>query len=172
MLSHLPLVFYIRFPGSKFNIDKDLPEDVYPMFPKNKTWIVNKYTGVKAKRFGFYWIPDFASTADMIQGQTLDAVFCHAISQQIRAYVGCSRVRKKTGIWLLESFAPSLFMRGCPKGPRILMEKLQSKKKHAAAAAKAEFDGSEDVYKDPADVVCSRARGGEGIKERAPRETK
>ena len=65
------------------------------MTPKSRTWKVNKYTGIEARRTGYSILPDFASTAQMIYGATLDAVFNDAqeaggnvsMSTQIAAYV-------------------------------------------------------------------------------------
>ena len=77
-------------------------------------------------------MPDFASTGHMIQGATLDAVFCEmqdasgrAGHAQILAYVGASRVRLLSRIYILQPFSPLLFTQGPPKGPDVLLRKLQ-----------------------------------------------
>ena len=75
-LSHLPLTAYVKFPGASWQIHPDLEPGVYPLTPVSRTWLVNKHTGVKARRTGFFLLPDFASTAHMIQGTSLDAVLC------------------------------------------------------------------------------------------------
>ena len=76
-------------------------------------------------------MPDFASTGHMIQGATLDAVFCEmqdssgkSKDAQILAYVGASRVRLLSRIYILQPFSPTLFTQGPPKGPDVLLRKL------------------------------------------------
>ena len=63
------------------------------MTPKSRTWKVNKYTGVKARRTGFFFVPDFAATAHIIQGTSLNAVLCGVVDNQIAAYVAYSRAK-------------------------------------------------------------------------------
>ena len=66
-----------------------------PVEEKNRTWKVNKHTGIEARRTGFWMLPDFGSTAHMIQGATLEAAFVDlqhssskpSMSSQIAAYV-------------------------------------------------------------------------------------
>ena len=52
LLDRLPLVIYVRFPEATWNIGT-LPPGVYPMTPKSRTWKVNKYTGIEARRTSF-----------------------------------------------------------------------------------------------------------------------
>ena len=95
LLSHMPLTVYVKFPGASWVIHQDLEPGVYPITPVSRTWLVNKYTGVKARRTGYFLIPDFASTAHMIQGTSLDAVLCAVTDNPIAAYVGYSRAKNK-----------------------------------------------------------------------------
>ena len=74
LLSHMPKAIYVLFPNATWRIHPDLPPGVYPLTPKSRTWKVKKYTGVKARRTGFFLVPDFAATAHMIQGTSLNAV--------------------------------------------------------------------------------------------------
>ena len=114
LLSHLPLVIYLEFPEATWRIGK-LPPGVYPLKPRSKTWKVNKYTGIEARRTGFWIVPDFGSTAHMIQGASLDATFVDAqeassnvsTTLQIAAYVCLSRVKELRGISVLQPFSPS-----------------------------------------------------------------
>ena len=100
LLSKLPVVIYLKMEGATWTIGK-LPQGVYPLRPKTRTWKVNKYTGIEARRTGFWIIPDFCSTAHMIQGATLKAAFVDAqhssinvsVVNQIAAYVSLSRYR-------------------------------------------------------------------------------
>ena len=106
-LSHLPTAIYIHFPGARWVISEDLGIGVYPVTPTSRTWVVNKSTGVKARRTGYFLLPDFASTAHMIQGQTCQAAECDSMEahtattaeHQIAGYVGLSRVKALEGIW-------------------------------------------------------------------------
>ena len=125
-----PVVIYVKFDGASWQID-DLPVGVYPLTPISRTWKVHKATGISARRTGFTLMPDFASTGHMIQGATLDAVFCEmqdssgkSKDAQILAYVGASRVRLLSRIYILQPFSPTLFTQGPPKGPDILLRKL------------------------------------------------
>ena len=45
--------------------------------------MVNKRTRVKVRRTGFFLVPDFASTAHMIQGQSLDAAFADVVNHDV-----------------------------------------------------------------------------------------
>ena len=69
-----PAVIYISFPEATWKIG-DLPKGVYPMRPRSRNWKVNKYTGIEARRKGYTLLPDFAATAHMIQGATLEAAY-------------------------------------------------------------------------------------------------
>ena len=78
-------------------------------------------------------VPDFGSTAHMIQGQTLDAGFADAQEVQttpssethIASYIAFSRVKEMIKMWILQPFSPFLFRQGSPKGLAILMRKLR-----------------------------------------------
>ncbi len=77
------------------------------MTQASRTWFVNKSSKIQARRTGHFLIADFASTAHMIQGQTLPAVFTDAQgmgedcgseerssrARQISAYISFSWVR-------------------------------------------------------------------------------
>ena len=75
---------------------------MYPLAPVSRTWVVNEYTGIKARRTGYFIVPDFASTAHGIQGTSLDAVLCAAkgpeekttTQDQVAAYVSLSRAKR------------------------------------------------------------------------------
>ena len=75
LMDRPPLVIYIKFDNAPWKIE-DLPIGVYPLTAISRTWKVHKATGVSARRTGFTLMPDFASTGHMIQGATLNAVFC------------------------------------------------------------------------------------------------
>ena len=62
VLDHLPTIIYLHFKEANWKIGQ-LPSGVYPLKPRSRTWKVNKYTGIEARRTGFWIVPDFGSTA-------------------------------------------------------------------------------------------------------------
>ena len=73
MLNYTPEVLYVQFPGVRWQLS-GLPQGVLPVQPVQRTWELNKSTGVLIKREGFTLVNDFASTAFMTQGETLEAM--------------------------------------------------------------------------------------------------
>ena len=78
-------------------------------------------------------VPDFGSTAHMVQGQTLDGAFADAREcctaptgeSHIASYIAFSRVKELLKIRILQPFSTFLFRQGAPNGPSILMRKLR-----------------------------------------------
>ena len=105
-----------------------LPVGVYPLRPRTRTWKVNKYTGIEARRTGFWMLPDFGSTAHMIQGATLEAAFADLFAayskasmiSQIAAYICLSRVKRLESMCVMQPFSPFLFNHGGSAGPERL----------------------------------------------------
>ena len=126
LLTHMPPVIYVRFPGATWKIHPDLDPGLYPLTPVSRSWKVNKYTGVKARRTGYFLLPDFASTAHMIQGTSLDAVLCGITDNQIAAYVGYSRAKISENVWGLQPFSPWLFDSGAPTGPIVIVNLMMT----------------------------------------------
>ena len=62
---------------------EDLDAGVYPVAPRSRTLAVRKGSRVKVPRTGYCMVPDFASTAHMIQGASLDAVFADCVNQSL-----------------------------------------------------------------------------------------
>ena len=131
ILDTLPLVIYLHFPEAQWSIGK-LPTGVYPLKRRSRTWKVNKHTGIEARRTGFWMLPDFGSTAHMIQGATLEAAFADlqhffsraSMTAQIAAYVCLSRVKRLLSICVMQPFSTFLFALGNPVGPERLVRKL------------------------------------------------
>ena len=131
MLDALPLVIYLSFPEAKWRIGT-LPPGVYPLKRRTRTWKVNKHTGIEARRTGFWILPDFGSTAHMIQGATLEAAFADlqhspskaSMTSQIAAYVCLSRVKRLLNICVMQPFSTFLFALGNPDGPERLVKRL------------------------------------------------
>ena len=75
-------------------------------------------------------MPDFASTAFMIQGATLKAGLadCGDVTDGVdssearTAYVISSRMQSAAGLLLLRAFSPALFRQGEPPGPHVLLK--------------------------------------------------
>ena len=111
LLTQFPSCIYIFFPGCTWIVHEDLDPGVYPLAPVSRTWVVNEYTGIKARRTGYFIVPDFASTAHGIQGTSLDAVLCAAIvpeektttQDQVAAYVSLSRAKRADKAHVLDS---------------------------------------------------------------------
>ena len=161
LLSHLPRAIYVHFQGATFQI-ADLPVGVYPVTPRSRTWQVNKRTKVKVRRTGFVLVPDFASTAHMIQGQSLEAAFADVVHQSalelateemhVIAYVMLSRARFLERLWVMQAFGQQLFGRGPPVGPHLLLRKLLGEleaKDVPDAFVRAEAERGDPVDKDP-----------------------
>ena len=73
-LTHLPRCLFLKVEGATWQIDAKLGPGVFPLFPVIRSWELNAETSAQIKRRGFTWVPDFASTAFMIQGATLKAI--------------------------------------------------------------------------------------------------
>ena len=119
LLSKMPLVIYAHFTGAAWRIHDDLPPGVYPVRPRSRTWTVNKQTKITVRRTGFVLLPDFASTAHMIQGQNLDALFANLMEEnvelnateeaQVMSYVMLSRAKFLDKVWVMNPFPLPLF---------------------------------------------------------------
>ena len=129
-----------------------LPMGVYPLRPRTRTWKVNKYTGIEARRTGFWMLPDFGSTAHMIQGATLEAAFADLLAayskgsmiSQIAAYICLSRVKRLESMCVMQPFSPFLFSHGSPAGPERLIRKLSKQISRDEALMEWETECSEE----------------------------
>ena len=70
-LTKMPQVIYLHFEDAPWTVHDDLGQGVYPLTPVSRTWQLNKKTKVKIRRTGFFLVPDFATTAHMIEGQSV-----------------------------------------------------------------------------------------------------
>ena len=136
-----PVVIYVKFDGASWKID-DLPVGVYPMTPISRTWKVHKATGISARRTGYTLMPDFASAAHMIQGATLDAVFCE---MQHRASTFCNRAP--------QHYSP----KDHPKGPMCCCENWKApshRSKPCANGRRPMTPTATPMYSKKASYVC------------------
>ena len=114
---------------------KNTSKGVFPLYPVERTWTLNSATETKIKRKGFTLLPDYASTAFMIQGATLKAALADCgdildncgLSELSTTYVILSRVKTASGLLLLRAFSPELFRMGIPPGPHCLLKFLRNK---------------------------------------------
>ena len=102
----MPRCIYLKFARATWAIDQRLGPGVWPPFPVYRTWELNAAQGSNIKRHGFTLVPDFASTAFMIQGATLPAAIadCGDVSaagglpELMTTYVILSRVKSANGL--------------------------------------------------------------------------
>ena len=117
---------------------------------------MNKYTGIQARRTGFWILPDFGSTAHMIQGATVDAAFADpqdvaikvGLTLQIAMYVCLSRVKELLSLCVLQPLSPLLFKRGPPPGPHRLIRKLDPNDPLTTEGALDEWRQEAEVVED------------------------
>ena len=111
-----------------------LGEGVYPMKPLWKTWWVDPRTcNLPIQRYGYALAVDFGGTAHSYQGATLAANINDLLDYEkppqaihaLTSYVSFSRVRVVDNTLLVQTYAPSMFQRGTPVGPCLLMERLR-----------------------------------------------
>ena len=78
-------------------------------------------------------VPDFASTAFMIQGETLEACIADCgdvldpvgLSELMTTYVILSRVKRAGALLLFRAFSHLLFQQGSMPGPHVLLKWLR-----------------------------------------------
>ena len=73
MLDMLPRCIFLQFDNVSWTVHPSLGVGVFPLFPIQRTWILNAATEAKIRRTGYCLLPDFAWTAFMAQGMTLQA---------------------------------------------------------------------------------------------------
>ena len=132
-LDYQPLCIFVKFENAEWEVDKRLGQGVWPLYPVERTWTLNENSGTKIRRKGFALLPDYASTAFMIQGATLragiadcgDVVDFGGLSELMTTYVILSRVKSANGLLLLRAFCPNLFQMGALPGPFCLLKMLR-----------------------------------------------
>ena len=133
----------------------------------HRTWELNAAQGSKIKRLGFTLLPDYASTAFMIQGATLRAAIADCgdvsgaggLSELMTTYVILSRVKSASGLLLLRAFCANLFQMGALPGPYCLLKLLRHR--FAGSAQEAQYrpaDAIEEYRTMMADYEAGRAQ--------------
>ena len=149
-----PELIYLKFENAKWRVHDDLEKGVYPLKVTGKIWNISENTKMKAKRWGWCFVPDFGQTAHSVQGASLAAVIvdclkvdiCSKTTEMLAAYIGLSRVRRKEALLIAEPFSPALFTHGQPPGPEILMKVLR---REITAD-----DAEKDVCRFPSQCLC------------------
>jgi hypothetical protein len=134
LLHYLPLVIFVRVDGATFQLP-GLSVGVFPFTPVQRTWELNRETGAKISRNGYTLVPDFASTAFMMQGTSLNAMLAdcgdkwdeNTLNNMIAAYVILSRLKSADGLLLLRAFSWKLFRQNASPGPKCLRKWLLSR---------------------------------------------
>ena len=134
-LHYQPLCILIKFTDATWTVNSQLGVGVWPLYPVERSWILNETSGAKIKRKGFTIVPDFASTAFMIQGSTLEASIADCgdvldscgLSELMTNYVILSRVKTAASLLLLRAFGHDLFPDGRSPGTVVLAEYAAAK---------------------------------------------
>ena len=154
VLKEHPRCIYVQFEGAAWKIHELLEPGVFPLKAVARNWVLNKETGVKIRRRGFTLLPDYASTAHMVQGMTCDAVIADggsatdnvSIKDMLATYVALTRVRKASTLLLLRMFSRHLFQQGPPPGPHCLMKLLRARLHPAGQADRYTLDDAVAEY--------------------------
>ena len=104
-LNYMPCCIYLKFDNVTWEIHPKLGQGVFPLYPVERTWILNEATEAKIRRKGFTIVPDYASTAFMMQGATLKACLADCgdvldlpgLSELMTTYVILSRATTADG---------------------------------------------------------------------------
>ena len=132
-LDYLPLCIFLHFKDATWVVDERLGPGVWPLYQVERTWTLNESLGTKIRRKGFTLLPDYASTAFMIQGATLPAGIADCgdiadyggLSELMTTYVILSRVKSANGLLLLRAFCPNMFQMGALPAPHCLLKLLR-----------------------------------------------
>jgi hypothetical protein len=76
MLTHVPKVVSVKYPGAKWHLDGMAEPGLYPIRPWTRKWYIDrnrKKPVLGVDRFQLPLAPAFAMTAHASQGQTLEA---------------------------------------------------------------------------------------------------
>ena len=133
-LHKMPRQIFVRFTAVEWQVP-GFEVGVLPMEPCERQWVINHGTDAKAQRRGYRLIPDYASTAFMMQGATVEAMFADCgdvlgligLNEMVSAYVALSRVKTAAGLLLLRPFSPRLFRLGMFPGPECLLKLLRAR---------------------------------------------
>ena len=135
ILRKLPKVVFVEFEGATWQLPGTAKPGLYPIKPSSpKSWFLDK--GRKkpvllVKRQQLPLAPGFATTAHSAQGATLpDAIVdlqLAAGASYLASYVALTRVEGRDGLLIFRPFQHSLFNKGPPAGPPLLLDTLRGR---------------------------------------------
>ena len=132
ILDKLPKAVFVKFANVAWTLPGLTEPGLCPIWPKKAQWFLDKgrkYPVLKISRQQLPLGPAFAITAHGSQGQTLDAAIVDLQigkgTSPISSYVAITRVRKRSDLLIYRSFDLTLFTRGSPKGPELLLKTLR-----------------------------------------------
>ena len=108
----------------------DTSVEIVEVLPKRQSWSPDANGNIRVSRFGFQLVPDFAGTIHSFVGTSLDAAMLDCLeinktpshADQLKGYLGKTRVRTKEGLLVVQPFHPMLFRQGPLPGPKLIME--------------------------------------------------
>ena len=112
-----------------------LPPGVWPLWLVKRQWVINNKSVSVLVRRGFPLVLDCASTAFMMQGETLKAEIAECgdifteptMDEVLTTYVILSHVKCVCSLLLLRAFCPNLFRMGTPPGPACMIKHLKQR---------------------------------------------
>ena len=132
ILNKLPKVVFVKFPDAEWELPGLGVKGLYPITPKRSKWFLDKgrkHPVLKISRQQIPLAPAWAITAHAAQGQTLAAAIVDMQigrgTSPIASYVAMTRVRCRDDLLIYRPFDRSLFTRGPPQGPELLLKKLR-----------------------------------------------
>ena len=166
-LQSRPQRLYIEMRSKNINLDEVDGRRVYTLRQRWRTWYKDgDARQVEIQRCGFPLVPDFAGTAHMYCGTSLDACIgdlleWHERPQRdgtVRGYIIKSRVRETDKLLLAQPYCPNLFRMGAPRGPNYLLQVLQGKLSFKVAMQQWDADVKKDEDTGQSKVArgCSR----------------
>ena len=128
----IPTVVYVKFEGATWKLDGIDEEGVYPIYPRVRTWHLDKARKTKllgVTRRQLPLVPGFAMTAYCSQGKTLlaELLDLQVDSRVDKSFgvVGASRVKRRDDALILRPFPLWLYQRGASEGPTLLLQRLR-----------------------------------------------
>ena len=163
-LDYLPEVIVVKFEDVDWQL-RGFGVGELPIFPEEHECVLNKETQSKVLRRGFRLLPDFASTAFMVQGASLRAALADcgdvdaagSVRAMVNAYVILSRVKRAHGLALLRAFSPELFATGVAPGPHCLLKFLHASD-NTDTNATYDTSAAQDEFKYRGGKVAARAK--------------
>jgi hypothetical protein len=130
VLSGAPLAVYVEVRTRMTLNTDDTSVEIVEVLPKRQSWSPDANGNIRVSRFGFQLVPDFAGTIHSFVGTSLDAAMLDCLeinktpshADQLKGYLGKTRVRTKEGLLVVQPFHPMLFRQGPLPGPKLIME--------------------------------------------------